>query len=53
MDGHGKARNNLGTLQNAPRVYTAKIAGQGVHMDEAVRADALSSGQKAVSGYCK
>jgi len=48
-----KARNNLGTLQNAPRVYTTDAAGQRTYMDDAARARALAGNQKAVSDFCK
>jgi hypothetical protein len=48
-----KARNNLGTLQNTPRVYTTNAAGQRVYMDDAARASALANSQKAVSDFCK
>lgn len=48
-----KARKNLGTLQNAPRVYATNAAGQRVYMDDAARAGALASSQKAVSEFCK
>lgn len=47
-----KARNNLSSLQNKPRVYTTNAAGQRVYMDEGARASALASSQKAVSEYC-
>ncbi len=48
-----KARNNLATLQNKPRVYTTNAAGQRVYMDDSARADALAASQKAVSENCK
>ncbi len=48
-----KARNNLDNLQNKPRVYTTNAAGQRVYMDDAARAGALASSQKAVSDFCK
>jgi Domain of unknown function (DUF4124) len=48
-----KARNNLSTLQNTPRVYTTNPAGQRVYMDDTARANALASSQKAVSDFCK
>ena len=48
-----KARNNLSTLQNTPRVYTTDAAGQRTYMDDAARASALASSQKAVSDFCK
>ena len=48
-----KARNNLSTLQYTPRVYTTNAAGQCVYMNEAARANALSSSQKVVSEHCK
>jgi hypothetical protein len=48
-----KARNNLSTLQNTPRVYTTNAAGQRIYMDDAARAQALASNQKAVSDFCK
>lgn len=48
-----KARNNLNTLQNTPRVYTTNTAGQRVYMDDAARASALANSQKAVSEFCK
>ena len=48
-----KARNNLSTLQNNSRVYTTDAAGQRTYMDDAARASALASSQKAVSDFCK
>jgi len=48
-----KARNNLSTLQNTPRVYTTNAAGQRTYMDDAARANALANTQKAVSDFCK
>ena len=48
-----KARNNLSTLQNSPRVYTTDAAGQRTYMDDATRARELASSQKAVSDFCK
>jgi hypothetical protein len=48
-----KARNNLSTLQNSPRVVTTNAAGQRVYMDDASRASALASSQKAVSENCE
>lgn len=48
-----QARNNLSTLQNTPRVYTTDAAGQRTYMDDAARASALASSQKAVADFCK
>jgi len=48
-----RARNNLGTLQNSPRVYSTNAAGQRIYMDDAARARELASSQKAVSDFCK
>ena len=48
-----KARSNLSTLQNTPRVYTNNAAGQRTYMDDATRASALANSQKAVSDFCK
>jgi hypothetical protein len=48
-----KARNNLSTLQNTPRVYTTNTAGQRTYMDDSARANALANSQKAVSEFCK
>lgn len=48
-----RARNNLSTLQNTPRVYTTNAAGQRSYMDDAARAEALASSQKAVSDFCE
>jgi hypothetical protein len=48
-----KARNNLSTLQNTPRVYFTNAAGQRVYMDDAARASALVNNQKAVSEFCQ
>jgi hypothetical protein len=48
-----KARNNLSTLQNKPRVYSTNSAGQRVYLDDRARADALANSQKAVSDNCK
>lgn len=48
-----KARSNLSTLQNTPRVYTTDAAGQRVYMDDTARANALANSQKAVSEFCK
>src|SRR3569623_807461 len=48
-----KARNNLSTLQNTPRVYTPDAAGQRTYMDDAARASALANRQKAVSEFSK
>ena len=48
-----KARNNLNTLQNTPRVYTNNAAGQRTYMDDAARTNALANTQKAVSDFCK
>ncbi|MHB1086023.1 MAG: DUF4124 domain-containing protein [Thiobacillus sp.] len=48
-----KARKNLSTLQNAPRVYTTNAAGQRSYMDDATRASSMASSQKAVSDFCK
>lgn len=48
-----KARNNLSTLQNTPRVYTTDAAGQRTYMDDAARARALADSQKAAADFCK
>jgi hypothetical protein len=48
-----KARNNLNNLQNSPRVYSTNAAGLRVYMDDASRASALASSQKAVSDNCE
>lgn len=48
-----KARNNLSTLQNTPRVYTTDAAGQRTYMDDAARAHALADSQKAAADFCK
>lgn len=48
-----KARKNLSTLQNTPRVYTTNAAGQRTYMDDSARAGALANSQKAVSDFCK
>lgn len=48
-----KARNNLSTLQNTPRVYTTDAAGQRTYMDDAERARALADSQKAAADFCK
>ncbi len=48
-----KARNNLTTLQNKPRVYSTNAAGQRVYLDDRARAEALANSQKAVSENCK
>lgn len=48
-----KARNNLVTLQNKPRVYSTDAAGQRVYLDDRARAEALASSQKAVSDNCQ
>ncbi len=48
-----KARNNLSTLQNTPRVYTTGAAGQRTYMDDAARARALADSQKAAADFCK
>jgi len=48
-----KARNNLSTLQNSPRVYSTDAAGQRTYMDDAARARELASSQKAVSDFCQ
>lgn len=48
-----KARRNLATLQNAPRVYSTNAAGQRVYMDERARSDALASSQKAITENCQ
>ena len=48
-----KARSNLSTLQNTPRVYSTNAAGQRTYMDDAARASALANSQKAVSDFCK
>jgi hypothetical protein len=48
-----KARKNLSTLQNTPRVYTTDAAGRRTYMDDAARASAMAASQKAVSDYCK
>jgi hypothetical protein len=48
-----KARSNLSTLQNTPRVFTTNAAGQRIYMDDAARANALANSQKAVSDFCK
>lgn len=48
-----KARNNLTTLQNKPRVYSTNAAGQRVYLDDRTRAEALANSQKAVSENCK
>jgi hypothetical protein len=47
-----KARKNLATLQNTPRVYTTGPSGQRSYMDESARAQANANSQKAVSEYC-
>ncbi len=48
-----KARSNLSTLQNRSRVYTTNAAGQRVYMDDAARANAEASSQKAISENCR
>lgn len=48
-----KARNNLSTLQNSPRVYTTNAAGQRTYMDDSARTAAMANSQKAVSDNCK
>ena len=48
-----KARSNLSTLQNNPRVYSTDAAGQRTYMDDSARARELASSQKAVSDFCK
>lgn len=48
-----KARNNLSTLQNTPRVYTTDAAGQRTYMDDAARARSLADSQKAAADFCK
>ncbi|MHB1094221.1 DUF4124 domain-containing protein [Thiobacillus sp.] len=48
-----KARNNLSTLQNSPRVYSTDAAGQRTYMDDDARARQLTQTQKAVSDFCK
>ncbi len=48
-----KARNNLATLQNKPRVYTTDAAGQRTYLDDSARASAIASSQKAVAENCK
>lgn len=48
-----KARANLDTLQNKPRVFATNAAGQRIYMDEAARADALAGNQKIVADACK
>lgn len=48
-----KARNNLSTLQNSPRVYSTDAAGQRTYMDDDARARQLAQTQKAVSDFCK
>lgn len=48
-----RARKNLSTLQNTPRVYTTNAGGQRTYMDDAARANALANSQKAVSEFCK
>jgi hypothetical protein len=48
-----KARKNLGTLQNTPRVYSTDAAGQRVYMDDAARASSMDKSQKAISEFCK
>lgn len=47
-----KARKNLGVLLNTPRVYSTNAAGQRVYMNDAARASALASSQKAVDENC-
>ena len=48
-----QARNNLSTLQNTPRVFTTGADGQRSYMDDAARANAIASSQKAVADFCK
>lgn len=48
-----KARKNLATLQNTPRVYSTNAAGQRVYMDDSARANAEASSHKAVSEFCQ
>jgi hypothetical protein len=48
-----RARNNLATLQNRPRVYTTDAGGQRTYMSDTARAAALASSQKAVSEFCR
>lgn len=48
-----KARKNISTLQNTPRVYSTNASGQRIDMDDAARASALANNQKAVSEFCK
>lgn len=47
-----KARRNFATLQNTPRVYTTNAAGQRVYMDDAARAEAMASSQRAIAENC-
>ncbi len=48
-----KARKNLSTLQNTPRVYSTNAAGQRVYMDDAARTSSMDKSQKAISEFCK
>ena len=48
-----KARSNLSTLQNSPRVYITDTAGQRACMDAAARARELANSQKTMSDCCK
>lgn len=48
-----KARSNLNTLQNTPRVFKTDAAGRRVYMDDAARASASAASEQAASEFCK
>jgi hypothetical protein len=48
----GIARENLRTLQNAPRIMTYDDQGNQVYMDDAARQRSTDEAQQAVEKYC-
>lgn len=48
-----KARKNLSTLQNTPRVYSTDAAGQRIYMDDAARINAQAATQQSIAEFCK
>lgn len=47
-----KARKNVDTLANTPRVYSTDASGRRVYMDDAARASAMASSRKAIDEHC-
>ncbi len=48
-----QAREQLATLQNAPRIVTYDEKGERVYLDDAARQQRVSDAEAAVSKYCQ